>query len=87
MLTIGDTINSLPGRRIPSAEVLQRVHAERRRLVLVDLEQPSSWPVLDGIADLLERYPRVEFVVTGPLVAGEPARSPARHPRVAVVPS
>lgn len=87
VLTIGDTINSLPGPADPGcAGALQRVHDAHRRLVLVDLERTSSAPVVDGLADLLERYPRVEFVVTGTLAFGEPATSLAGHPRVTVVP-
>lgn len=87
VLTIGDTINSLPGPADPGcAGALERVHDAHRRLVLVDLERTSSSPVFDGLADLLERYPRVEFVVTGALAAGEPATSLAAHPRVTVVP-
>ncbi|MBP2364968.1 UDP-N-acetylglucosamine 2-epimerase [Pseudonocardia parietis] len=87
VLTIGDTINSLPGPADPGcAAALERVHDAHRRLVLVDLERPSSSPVVDGLADLLERYPRVEFVVTGALATEEPAMSLAAHPRVTVVP-
>ena len=87
VLTIGDTINSLPGPSDPGcADVLERVPDAHRRLVLVDLERASSSPVLDGLPDLLERYPRIEFVVTGALAAGEPASALAGHPRVTVVP-
>ena len=87
VLTIGDTINSLPGPSDPAcAQTLTRVRDERRRLVVVDLDRASSLPVLDGLTDLLERYARVEFVVTGGLADQEPALSLGRHPRVAVVP-
>ena len=87
VLTIGDTINSLPGPRDRGcAEAVARVHDEERRLVLVDLQRSSSLPVLSGLADLLERYPRIEIVITGELAADEPAPALGRHPRVTVVP-
>ncbi|MEQ3552215.1 UDP-N-acetylglucosamine 2-epimerase [Pseudonocardia nematodicida] len=87
VLTIGDTINSLPGpRHRGCADALERVQDEHRRLVLVDLERPSSLPVLGGLADLLERYPRMEIVVAGALAIEEPALTLGAHPRVTVVP-
>lgn len=87
VLTIGDTINALPGPADPDCTaVLERVRDEHRRLVLVDLHRPSSLPVLEGVADLLERYPRLEFVVTGALTAEASASAAGRHPRVTVVP-
>ncbi|OLL74903.1 UDP-N-acetylglucosamine 2-epimerase [Pseudonocardia sp. Ae168_Ps1] len=87
VLTIGDTVNSLPA---PSdqgcVDVLERVRDAQRRLVLVDLERSSSLPVLGALADLLERYPRVEFVVTGAQATADPVPVLGRHPRVTVVP-
>ncbi|GAA1394191.1 UDP-N-acetylglucosamine 2-epimerase (non-hydrolyzing) [Pseudonocardia kongjuensis] len=87
VLTIGDTVNSLPGPCDRNCrDALERAHDQHRRLVLVDLERPSSLPVLGGLADLLERYPKIEILVTGSLATEEPALSLARHPRVTVVP-
>ncbi|BBG05450.1 MULTISPECIES: UDP-N-acetylglucosamine 2-epimerase [Pseudonocardia] len=87
VLTIGDTVNSLPGPSDRNCrDALQRAHEQHRRLVLVDLERSSSLPVLGGLADLLERYPRIEILVTGSLATEEPALSLAGHPRVTVVP-
>ncbi|MEV1293944.1 UDP-N-acetylglucosamine 2-epimerase [Pseudonocardia sp. NPDC049635] len=87
VLTIGDTVNSLPGPADRNCrDALERTHSQHRRLVLVDLERSASLPVLGGLADLLERYPRIEVLVTGALATGEPALSLAAHPRVTVVP-
>lgn len=81
MLTIGDTINSLPGPQHQGCVgALERVHDEHRRLIVVDLARASSSPVLRGVADLLERYPRIEIVLFGALAAGETARSLGTHP-------
>ncbi|MEU6700052.1 UDP-N-acetylglucosamine 2-epimerase [Pseudonocardia sp. NPDC046786] len=87
VLTIGDTVNSLPGPSDRNCrDALERAHDQHRRLVLVDLERPSSLAVLGGLADLLERSPKIEILVTGSLATEEPALSLARHPRVTVVP-
>ncbi|MFG1633775.1 UDP-N-acetylglucosamine 2-epimerase [Pseudonocardia alni] len=86
VLTIGDTINSLPGPRHQGCvDALERMHDQHRRLIVVDLARASSSPVLRGIADLLERYPRIEIVLFGALAAGEAAQSLGTHPRVTVV--
>ncbi|ANY09988.1 UDP-N-acetylglucosamine 2-epimerase [Pseudonocardia sp. HH130630-07] len=87
VITVGDTVNSLPDPVDDAcAAVLRRVRGERRTLVLVDLRRPSSVPVLADLAALVDRYPRLEVVLTGSLTTGDPARMPPRHARITVVP-
>ncbi|MFP5019240.1 UDP-N-acetylglucosamine 2-epimerase [Pseudonocardia phyllosphaerae] len=87
VLTIGDTIHSLPAPQDPGcADALARMQEKDRRLVLVDLTRAASLPVLGALPDLLERHARVEVVVTGMLATAEPALALGTHPRVTVVP-
>ncbi|MDN5920176.1 MAG: UDP-N-acetylglucosamine 2-epimerase [Pseudonocardia sp.] len=88
VLTIGDTVNSLPRPDdVRCADALSRVREDLRRLVLVALDRPSSHSALAGLASLLERHPDTEVVITGELARDEPALSLERHPRVVVTPS
>ena len=88
VLTIGDTVNSLPRPEdVRCAEALGRVRGDMRRLVLVALDRPSSHSALSGVAALLERHSDIEVVITGDLAHDEPAVSLGRHPRVVVAPA
>ena len=50
VLTIGDTVHALPGPAdVRCADVLGRVRDERERLVLVNLDRPSSHDALAGL--------------------------------------
>ena len=88
VLTIGDTVNSLPGPDdARCAEVLERVRDEHRRLVLVDLARPSSQDAMAGLGALLERFDDIEVVIVGDLASGDLAADLGRHPRVVVAPA
>lgn len=87
VLTVGDTVNSLPRPDdVSCADALGRVRQDMRRLVLVALDRPASRSAVAGLATLLERHPDIEIVITGKLADQEPASSLGRHPRVAVSP-
>lgn len=88
VLTIGDTVHALPGPAdVRCADVLGRVRDERERLVLVDLDRPSSHDALAGLAGLLERFDDIEVVLVGDLAAGQLGLDLGRHPRVVVAPA
>lgn len=87
VLTIGDTVNALPAPDdTRCADVVERVRADRRRLVVVALDRLSSHSALAGLAELLQRHPEVEVVITGELARSEPALALARRPQVIISP-
>lgn len=88
VLTIGDTVNSLPvPADVRCADVLTRIRDEHRRLVLVDLARSSSHEAMAGLAGLLERFEDIEVVIAGDLASEQLALDLGRHPRVVVSPA